>query len=30
MSLFRSSPMSYYELYIPAEEAYNAIAKIAP
>ena len=30
MSLFRSAPMRYYELYIPAEEAYHAVAKVAP
>lgn len=30
MSLFRSAPMRYYELFIPTEDAYSVIAKLAP
>lgn len=30
MSLFRSAPMRYYELYIPTEDAYSVVAKLAP
>ena len=30
MSLFRSATMKYYELYIPKEDAYQVISKLAP
>ena len=30
MSLFRSAAMRYYELYIPTEDAYSVVAKLAP
>ena len=30
MSLFRSAPMRYYQLFIPTEEAYNVVSKVAP
>lgn len=30
MSLFRSALMKYYELYIPKEDAYHVVSKLAP
>lgn len=30
MSLFRSATMKYYELYIPKEDAYQVVSKLAP
>lgn len=30
MSLFRSAPMKYYELYIPKEDAYQVVGRLAP
>lgn len=30
MSLFRSAPMKYYELYIPSEDAFSVVSKLAP
>lgn len=30
MSLFRSAPMKYYELFIPSDEAYHVVSRLAP
>lgn len=30
MSLFRSAAMKYYELYIPSEDAFSVVSKLAP
>ena len=29
MSLFRSAPMKYYELFIPSDEAYHVVEKLS-